>query len=60
MAAKDDIFLFFDYVNLLKSIRNSWITEKTQELLYTRSGKHRTAKRTDLKMLHNFEKRKFN
>ena len=48
--------MLFDYVHLLKSIRNNWITEKTQELLYTKSGKQRTAKWSDLKKLHNFEK----
>ena len=53
---KDDIFLLFDYVHLLKSIRNNWITEKTQELLYTKSGKQGIAKWSDLKNLHNFEK----
>ena len=29
---KDGIYLLFDFVHILKSIRNNWITEKTQEL----------------------------
>ena len=28
----DGIFLLYDYVHLLKSVRNNWITEKTQNL----------------------------
>ena len=32
LLTKCGIFLLFDYVHLLKSIRNNWITENTQEL----------------------------
>ncbi|XP_065644326.1 uncharacterized protein LOC136075356 [Hydra vulgaris] len=37
-CTKDNIFLLFDYVHLLKSIRNNWITEKTQELEFYIDG----------------------
>ena len=30
--AKEELYLLFDYVHLIKSIRNNWITEKSQEL----------------------------
>ena len=29
---KQGIYLLFDFVHIIKSIRNNWITEKTQEL----------------------------
>ena len=47
----DDIFLLFDYVHLVKSVRNNWITEKTQELLFVKSGKTCVAKWSHLKEL---------
>ena len=31
---EDNVFLLFDFVHIVKSIRNSWITEKTGELEY--------------------------
>ena len=31
---KNNLFLLFDYVHLLKNIRNNWITEPTQELQF--------------------------
>ena len=54
---KDDIFLLYDYVHLLKSVRNNWITEKTQELAFTQSGEVRIAKWSDLKALHSLEEK---
>jgi hypothetical protein len=47
---KDNIFLLFDYVHLLKNIRNNWITEKSQELVYFDDGKQKVAKWNDLKL----------
>ena len=37
-CTKDNIFLLFNYVHLLKSIRINWITEKTQELEFYIKG----------------------
>ena len=51
----DDIFLLFDFVHLLKSVRNNCITEKTQELLFVKSGKKCVAKWSYLKELHQIE-----
>lgn len=31
----DNIFLLYDYVHLLKSVRNNWLTEKMGEIEYT-------------------------
>ncbi|XP_065650888.1 uncharacterized protein LOC136079096 [Hydra vulgaris] len=52
---KCGIFLLFDYVHLLKSIRNNWITKKTQELHFEKN-QDMTAKWSDLKCLFDFEK----
>ena len=35
----DGTYLLFDYVHLLKNIRNSWITEKTFQLHFEHDGK---------------------
>ena len=54
---KDGIFLLFDFVHLIKSIRNNWITEKTKELIfYDESGKPKTAKWSHLETLLEVEK----
>ena len=55
---KDDKFLLFDFVHLLKCIRNNWITEKTQELSFKISDHTYTAKWSDTKTLHLLEKQK--
>ena len=34
----DGKFLLFDYVHLLKNIRNLWLTEKTQQLEFSEGG----------------------
>ena len=34
----EDLFLLFDYVHILKNIRNNWITEKNKELKYEIDG----------------------
>lgn len=38
------MFLFFDYVHLLKNIRNNWLTEATCELTFLDGGVQKTAK----------------
>ena len=49
---KDNLFLLFDYVHLVKNVRNNWITEATQELeFYVYDEKH-TAKWSDVKKLY--------
>ena len=51
------LYLLFDSVHLLKSIRNNWITEKTQTLKFVPPGQteEMSAKWSDIKELHNLE-----
>lgn len=51
-------FLLFDYVHLLKNIRNNWLTEATGELTFTdtASGQQKTAKWQHLVDLFKLEK----
>ena len=44
-------FLLYDFVHIMKCIRNNWLTEPTQELLYTFQGVTQVAKWSDLKLL---------
>lgn len=55
-CTNDNIFLLYDFVHLIKSIRNNWLTEKCQELFFTYKGVSRTAKWSDLKTLFQVEK----
>ena len=48
-------YLLFDFVHLLKNIRNLWLTEKTGELVYDNNGVQRTAKWEHLRTLHKLE-----
>ena len=41
---KEGVFLLFDFVHLLKNIRNNWITEKTQEIEFSMNGENKVAK----------------
>ena len=52
------MYLLFDFVHLLKNIRNLWLTEKTGELVYSDNGIQRTAKWEHLKCLHQLESEK--
>ena len=52
---KDGLHLLFDYVHLLKNIRNLWLTEKMGELEFYDKGVKRVAKWTYLKQLHQLE-----
>ena len=52
---RDNIFLLFDYVHLLKSIRNNWLTEKSQEFIFVDNGEQKIAKWGTLKKLHSLE-----
>ena len=49
------IFLLFDYVHILKSIRNNWLTEATGELTFLHDGVTRTAKWRHLVQLYKLE-----
>ena len=53
---QDGMFLFFDYVHLLKNIRNNWITEKCSELKFYDNGIEMVAKWEILKSLYKREK----
>ena len=53
---KDNIFLLFDFVHLIKSIRNNWITQKTQQLSFQDGDVKKIAKWSDLIQLYNLEK----
>ena len=52
---KNGIYLLFDFVHLLKSIRNNWITEKTKELVFPDNGEMKTAKWEDIVTLYKAE-----
>ena len=41
---QEGVYLLFDYVHLLKNIRNNWLTEATGELTFTDNGVQRTAR----------------
>ena len=49
MAEKNNVFLIFDYLLLLKNIRNNWITEKIQELEYVLEGGKKVSKWSHIK-----------
>lgn len=48
----DNKFLLFDYVHIVKNIRNNWMTEKTGELNFEDGGVLRTAKWEHLSKLY--------
>ena len=52
----NDIYLLFDYVHLLKNIRNLWLTEKTGELLFYDNGIAKIAKWIHLQKLFELER----
>ena len=56
-VTKDGMFLLFDYVHLLKSIRNNWLTEAHQELEFEDDGKKFTAKWDHLIKLYELERK---
>ena len=47
----DGTFLLFDFVHLLKNIRNNWLTEKTGELLFYVGDTQKVAKWSHLREL---------
>ncbi|XP_066923516.1 uncharacterized protein [Clytia hemisphaerica] len=51
----DGIFLLFDFVHLIKSIRNNWLTEKTGQLTFKEDDDTFVVKWSDLIRLHEVE-----
>ena len=52
----DGLFLLFDYVHLIKSIRNNWITEKVKELEFDIQNERFVACSNDLIKLYRLER----
>ena len=52
---EDGVYLLFDFVHLIKNIRNLWLTEKMGELSFDDNGTLRTAKWEVLRSLHEIE-----
>ena len=52
------MYLLFDYVHLLKNIRNNWLTEKCGELTFMHGGVQCTAKWRHLVTLYKLEAKK--
>ena len=48
----NDTFLLYDFVHVMKCVRNNWLTEKCGELEYEFDGVVRTARWDDLKSLY--------
>ena len=51
----NNMFLLFDYVHIMKNIRNNWLTEKTGELVYDDNGTKKTAKWSHITQLFKAE-----
>ena len=51
----DGTFLLFDFVHVLKCIRNNWITEKTGEIKFDYRGEIHTAKWSHIQKLQKLE-----
>ena len=52
---KEGMFLLFDLVHLMENIRNSWITEETQEIDFCVHRIKKAAKWSDIRKLHQLE-----
>ena len=52
---EDNTFLLFDFVHILKSIRNNWITEKTREIEFIWRGESFVAKWEHTRKLQKLE-----
>ena len=51
----EGLFLLFDYVHIIKNIRNNWLTEKSGELIFDDNGAQKTAKWSHLVKLYQLE-----
>ena len=54
-VSTDGLFLLFDYVHIIKNIRNNWLTEKSGELIFDDNGTQKTAKWSHLVKLYQLE-----
>jgi len=54
--SKDNVFLLFDFVHLIKSVRNNWITEKTKKLIFYEDNEPKVASWSHLENLLRYEK----
>ena len=52
---KDNVFLLYDFVHLMKNIRNNWITEPMKELKFFVDEEEKVAKWTDIENLYKLE-----
>lgn len=52
---EDNMFLLFDFVHILKNIRNNWLTEKTGEIVYDHNGHKLSAKWSHIQQLQKCE-----
>ena len=52
LADQSEVYLVFDYVHLYKKLRNNWITEKTQQLSFSKGGKEYIACWSNVVALH--------
>ena len=50
-CGQEGMFLLYDYVHLMKNIRNNWLTEKSGELEFEFKDEKYTCKWADLKLL---------
>ena len=50
------MFLLFDFIHLVKNIRNNWLTEQSGELSFNHKDQSFTAKLEDLLSLYDLEK----
>ena len=51
----DNMFLLYDFIHILKNIRNNWLTEKTGEIIYNHNGDQLTAKWQQIQLLQKCE-----
>ena len=49
LPSDDEVFLIYDYVHIVKNVRNNWITEATQNLSFEQNGKHYIADWNDIR-----------
>lgn len=52
---ENNVFLLFDFVHIIKSIRNNWITEKCGELEFKHHGENYVAKWEQIRKLQKLE-----
>ena len=53
--SESGLFLLFDFVHLIKSLRNNWLTDKTKEVIFYDNGVPKIAKWSHLVALYTLE-----